>query len=347
MKERNSNIELLRIFAILGIIVLHYNNEDIGGGFAQVAQGSINEYILVALESLFICGVNLFMLISGYFLIESKSISLIKPLQLIVQVIAFSEGAYVLFVILGREQLSIKGIIKEAMPLNYFAILYCVVYVMSPLINKAMKNISGKTLTFFMIAVMVILALEPTMVDIMSQITGDEYMGLSAIGMYGSGRGYTLVNFVLMYMIGAYLRIKDCHLSVGRAVLALLAILAAIVAWSRLDTTTAWEYCNPLIILEAVVLFLLFKNFKINSKVVNAFAKGTFTVFLIHTAFLPYLRIAQAVTWNPFLMLVHICGCGIVIYLMCWVVYFVYDKVTAPVYKLLGKLKLFKKIEIN
>ena len=30
-KERKSNIELLRIFAIIGVIILHYNNPVIGG----------------------------------------------------------------------------------------------------------------------------------------------------------------------------------------------------------------------------------------------------------------------------------------------------------------------------
>ena len=31
--ERQSNIELLRVFAALGVVLLHYNNSNIGGGF--------------------------------------------------------------------------------------------------------------------------------------------------------------------------------------------------------------------------------------------------------------------------------------------------------------------------
>lgn len=31
-RKRDSNIELLRILAITGVIVLHYNNPAIGGG---------------------------------------------------------------------------------------------------------------------------------------------------------------------------------------------------------------------------------------------------------------------------------------------------------------------------
>lgn len=61
---RDSNIELLRIFAILGVIVLHYNNWSMGGGFSYVASGSLNSRVLWSLEGLFICAVNLFVLIT-------------------------------------------------------------------------------------------------------------------------------------------------------------------------------------------------------------------------------------------------------------------------------------------
>ena len=30
-RDRESNIELLRILAMLGVIILHYNNRDMGG----------------------------------------------------------------------------------------------------------------------------------------------------------------------------------------------------------------------------------------------------------------------------------------------------------------------------
>ena len=38
-KIRDSNIELLRIFTMLGVIILHYNNADAGGGFRLVEAG--------------------------------------------------------------------------------------------------------------------------------------------------------------------------------------------------------------------------------------------------------------------------------------------------------------------
>lgn len=35
IKQRNSNIELLRIMSMIGVIILHYNNPGIGGGSAR------------------------------------------------------------------------------------------------------------------------------------------------------------------------------------------------------------------------------------------------------------------------------------------------------------------------
>lgn len=48
-KVRDSNIELLRILAIMGVVVLHYNNWNIGGGSRYVEAGSVNQTVLIKL----------------------------------------------------------------------------------------------------------------------------------------------------------------------------------------------------------------------------------------------------------------------------------------------------------
>ena len=61
-KTRQSNIELLRIFAACGVVILHYNNMGIGGGFGAVSDGSMNQFILMTMEMMAICAVNLYVL---------------------------------------------------------------------------------------------------------------------------------------------------------------------------------------------------------------------------------------------------------------------------------------------
>ncbi|MDY6352142.1 MAG: hypothetical protein SPL57_03760, partial [Lachnospiraceae bacterium] len=88
--RRQSGIELLRILAATGVIVLHYNNPVIGGGL-NTAEG-INRGLLYFLEALNVCAVNVFVLINGFFDVEHQKRDLMKPLKLIVQVMLFNRG---------------------------------------------------------------------------------------------------------------------------------------------------------------------------------------------------------------------------------------------------------------
>lgn len=70
-RDRESNIELLRILAMLGVIILHYNNPSVGG-VSFVKHGSLNYWFLNIVESIFVCAVNLFMIVSAYFMASSN-----------------------------------------------------------------------------------------------------------------------------------------------------------------------------------------------------------------------------------------------------------------------------------
>ena len=80
-RERNSGIELLRILAAMGVIILHYNNAEIGGGLKY--SSGWNLLMLQLLQNTAICAVNVFVLISGYFLSRSGRRDCTKPLELI------------------------------------------------------------------------------------------------------------------------------------------------------------------------------------------------------------------------------------------------------------------------
>ncbi|MBQ8084725.1 MAG: hypothetical protein IJ232_01300, partial [Lachnospiraceae bacterium] len=209
MKERQSNIELLRIVAIIGVIVLHYNNPSIGGGIAYAQEGSINYYILYFLESLFACGVDLFIIISGYFMCTSYKKNMWRLVELIVQVIIFREALYLVRVAFKSELFSIRGIVSAFIPANYFVILYGVVFILSPYINFLLNRLSEKCFHTLMIVSICLFSVYPTLIDILGEIRGEPFRGLSSIGMYGSQWGYSAINFLLMYLVGAYLR-KEC-----------------------------------------------------------------------------------------------------------------------------------------
>ena len=78
-KIRNTNIEILRILSILGVIILHYNNENMGGALAYTSDLALNKFILLFFECLSICSVNLFVLITGYFMCHNNNRNAFKP----------------------------------------------------------------------------------------------------------------------------------------------------------------------------------------------------------------------------------------------------------------------------
>ena len=94
-KSRNSSIELLRIIAGIGVIILHYNNAYAGGGFKYVDNNSINQYWLFLSETISICAVDLFILISAYFLSMNNKRDICKVFSLILQFIIFQKQIHI------------------------------------------------------------------------------------------------------------------------------------------------------------------------------------------------------------------------------------------------------------
>ena len=345
---RQSNIELLRIIAIMGVVVLHINNPFLGGGLSYVQHGSLNFYALYALESLFMCAVDLFMLISGYFMCNGKSRDLWKPIELILQVILINEALYICQKILSHGSLSWGTIIRNLIPANYFVILYCTVYLVSPFINKLIDSLSDRGFRNFVIVLFLLFSIYPSAVDVLGELQGEAFIGLSTVGAYGSQWGYTFINFAMMYIFGAYLRKCRSKLNeAGSPVLigALVCCVMILVLWARINDKTgyfaertAWDYCNPVVIIEAAIIFVLFTRLNIGAvKPVNIMAKACFTTFLIHPALIKYIPIETLVSENTVVMLLKIFVYVAAIYAVSWIVYIVYSAVTGPVFRTLRK----------
>jgi len=341
-KERLSNIELLRIFAMIGVVVMHYNYAGLGNAFGNVTVGTTNFYTLYFLESVFICAVDVFMLISGYFTCHQKKLDLRKALHLLVQVMIFR--VLIQFVITGSE-FSLSLFIKTLIPKNYFAILYIAVYLLSSFINKLMTSLTIRSLNIFIFISFILLSVWPYAVDLLAALAGLNPDGLSTVAKDGNQSGYTLVNFILMYMIGAYLRLTNKRCKSYICLLALLGgwiILTVFSCTLRINNqshSVVWEYCSPIVILCAISVFLLFNNIKIKSnKIINTVSKAAFAVYLLNPSLIErFVETEKYVAGNVFIMLLHIAATSILICLFSFVVQWVYDFITRPVFKLVDK----------
>lgn len=329
---RDSNIELLRIFAICGVIILHYNGSF---AFALVQSQSINQYILILLEGLFICAVNVFILISGYFSSVSQKRKAIKVIELAVQVICMKVACYLLVSVFSGG-ISIKGVLRSAVPNNWYVTLYITIYFISPYINILLNKLTDRQIMVFTILLFVLFAVWPTFVDIL-QSYGLECSGFYTTNTAGSQYGYSLINFVLMYIIGAFLRRKEYKTSVCVLFISLVACVAVLFFWQYAQPQIARAYCNPVVIALAVIIFLLFKKVNVKNRLVNILSKGTFTCFLVHGIFLSHIGIARFVNASPILLIMHIAASSVAIFLASFIIFTVYDFLTRKIFAFFGK----------
>ena len=89
-KPRESQFELLRIFAMLMITIGHFLIRTDTCGYTSPYQNNISSVIGISLLSFFIIGVNVFVLISGYFGIKHITKSI---LRLVVDCVLFGSVA--------------------------------------------------------------------------------------------------------------------------------------------------------------------------------------------------------------------------------------------------------------
>ena len=164
-------------------------------------------------------------------------------------------------------------------------------------------------------------------------------MGLNTVSAYGDSWGYTIVNFILMYIIGAYIRLEEIHIK-KRCCLPVIALLTILLAYtgSLSSGGYAWSYCNPLVIAQASAVFLLFRDIKIKSRIINELAKGAFTCFLFHGFVLPRFGAQIAATKSTLYLLGHILFTCVSIYLLSWVLFKIYHFITRPIIELLDRI---------
>lgn len=169
-KHRQSNIELLRIIAISFVIILHYNNEQMGGGLLYA--NGINKIMLNILECVSICAVDVFVICSGYFLSDTCKRTFSKPFFLLVQVVVMQQICYMADVALNGTTFKYTTVISNFLPQNWFVTLYIVLYFVSPYINIVINNLSTKKIKYLLVVVLMLFSIYPTCLYAFECISG-------------------------------------------------------------------------------------------------------------------------------------------------------------------------------
>lgn len=291
-KTRNSNLEIYRIICMFLIVTHHYAIH----GFANLnLDFSFNKIIIDILVLGGKIGVSGFVLISGYFMINSK-FTLKKFLKILGQVLFYSLIFLILFMTVLKpvSPITKQQIFRSFFPITFsaywFITNYILLMILSPFINKLIFSLSKKELEKLIIILVVIWYVLGTFLKV--------DIGFSRIGC-----------FILLYLISAYIKLyfelNKKSLSINKKVLlisVILLILSSIILnvigklaniKSFLTNSTYFAEINSIFVLIiSVTSFILFIGKKeYSNKYINEIAKYMLGVYLIHDNFLvrPYI----------------------------------------------------------
>lgn len=280
MSERNRGIDLLRIVSMLMIIMYHI----IVPGMGQYTfyNGTLSVKILYAIGS---CGVNCFLLISGYVNLRSNY-KLSRIIKLLLEAI-FYNLLLTIIISISNGSLSFERIIESFDILSnenwWFIRAYLLLFIFMPIVNTAV-NTMNKTETSITVILLIIFA------SIFTTIKGD---------VFYLGDGYSSLWFIIVYIIGAYIRKYEetlLNIKLLYFILFLLCIVITVSSFyflfqyngqhlhSYITEEKLFYYVSPTILLSSISLLMLFKNIKINqklSKIIDIITPSIFPIYLI------------------------------------------------------------------
>nr|WP_279220782.1 MULTISPECIES: acyltransferase [Clostridia] len=275
---------MLRIISMILIVMHHFS---VHGGFDFTESGiTFNRIWVQILSGGGRLGVDLFILISGYFLVNSEC----KPkklLKLVLQVTEYAAFCTVLLVLTGEIQVnSVTDAIQLAktalLPIPFgeywFATTYFLLYLFSPYLNCLIKSM-GKRMHFkFVVTGLIVWCIFPS------------FTGASFSFNY-------LAWFIVLYFIAAYIKLYPVQMESKRIWIRLCAagsfvlLLVLIIVVDLLSTRYPFfrgmvenvrEMNRAVTVVCAVLMFLAFQTLHIQSKFINRVAATTFGIYLFH-----------------------------------------------------------------
>lgn len=296
-KTRNSAIEVLRILAMLCIVLSHSSYH---GGFPQEPSNFYWNNFLLDFMVIGNLGVDLYIMISGYFLCE-KTFRPVSVCRLLTQVWFYSILGYGVYLLMGNgfAVQDLRTVLLPTLHKSYwFFTAYFVLLWLTPYVNLFVEKADRKQLLSCILTMVVLWCVIRSL--------NRQTIHASTLNMYGE----TMPQFVLFYLLGAYFRkYPENLLSVprNRYLLTLGAFLLLVLSIGLYRRQDLWAPRLDIVILFqdpmsvptvglAVGLFALAVNRKpFVSKAVNLVASCTFGVYLLHDN--PFLRSILWLDW--------------------------------------------------
>lgn len=354
--QRNSAFELLRIIAMILIVFHHF---AVHGGFEWDTQSLSIPYFwynFIAMGGKI--GSNVFVLISGYFMVNSKNsiFNFKKVLKFWGQIFFYSIAIYCIFVLAGVSKFGIISFVKTIFPITFgswwFASAYFVLFLIHPFLNKLLHCLEKKSYQCLLVLLIICWCIIPT-------FTTSPYESNS------------LLWFITLYTIAGYIRIYGLNLRfTSKQYFALCGVFSVLTylsnvlfsflgtKWNIFAAHTRYFYGEQKlpVLLISLTLFMAFASIKMSyHKSINIIASATFGVYLIHdnevVRHFLWLNVFKNVQYQNSLMLIpYSIGVVILVYTACTVIDLIRQQILEkPYMKIVNRyadswLKPFKRI---
>ncbi len=261
--KRNVNMDLLRMLSMVMVTMLHALTKSDLLPF-MAGEVPVNGWIAWVLEVLSVSAVNIFMLISGYFLVTSK-FKIGRLVEIVLQVIFYTVGSFVLFVLIGKyslQDMNIYDLIHYFLPIHmetyWFISAYVIIYLLLPLIIAGVQAMTKKQLLSVIGGLLIFESV---------------FKSVLPVRLVMDTRGYSFLWYLLLFLVGAHIRlygfklVKTAKCGWFVFLASTMLIFAEIFVLSQIQArtgrlkemvTVSLEYNHILVFLAAIGLFAAF-----------------------------------------------------------------------------------------
>lgn len=278
--KRNSSVELLRIVAMLMVVGWHTIRDMLGNGFGdKYDMLSFNQNGMLVLQGFVIIAVNCYVLITGYFSVNSNKLKLRKCFDIVFVTMFYGAVIYIVTFVMGKHPFDIKQMIIHTFPFFFdkvwFINVYIILILLSPFINIILNRLNKVKYQILLIILLSMFSIWATFFP----------------NPPSNDLGYGIITFVVLYTVGGYLRLHYTNSHKAITYLAGYVLFSMLTLANMKFGKNGWDYNSILNILSASSLFMFFNSVKFSSKLVNVIAGSTLSVYIIHThgCIRPYL----------------------------------------------------------
>ena len=190
--ERQSNMELLRLVAMMMILVMHMDYGAFGLPTAEsVEQAPMTTFGRIFVEHLCLVAVNVYVLISGWFGIRPKMKSFVR---LMLQVATYSIIITGAFLLLGKTTFKI-GYVTDMLIIGkqyWFVVSYLLLYLVSPILNTFVEHSSKREFQWMLLV-----------------FFGFQFVYSWIFGLEEFAGGYSALSFMGLYLLARYVKIYE------------------------------------------------------------------------------------------------------------------------------------------